>query len=284
MNDPLANLLARSFGELAGAVQPRLPARFELVAPFGGEVAVPPVQMGDQAAPGSPPVQVGDQVTLGSPPVQVGDQAAPGSPPVWVEPSPAPLASAIPPVERRQIPPLPVAPLAAWGQPPTTASELRRPSTMPPAAPERISPDRGVSEANSERTAPASLAGFVEPRGLPAPANAIDPPRLADVAAVSPASAVSFQPASVPDAPREPGVPAIRPFSAPAPVMPREPVAPPPREPAAPPHPPRITVTIGRVEVRAVPPPPPSSRPRPQPPAPRLSLDEYLRRREGGTR
>lgn len=261
MNDPLANLLARSFGELARAVQPRLPARFELVASFGGEVAVPPMQVGDQAAPGSPPVRV--------------------------EPSPAPLASAIPPVERRQVLPLPLAPLPAWGQPPTTCSELRRPSAPPPAAPERISPDLGVSEAHSERTAPASLADFVEPRGLPASASAVNPPRLPDVAAASPAvppaPVVSFQPDSALDTIHEPVAPDILPPSTPAPVMPREPGAP-PREPAAPTHPPRITVTIGRVEVRAVPPPPPSSRPRPQPPAPRLSLDEYLRRREGGTR
>lgn len=280
MNDPLANLLARSFGELAGAVQPRLPARFELVASFGGEVAVPPMQVGDQAASGSPPVQVDDRVTLGSPPAQVGDQAAPGSPPVRVEPSPAPLASAIPPVERRQVLPLPLAPLPAWGQPPTTCSELRRPSAPLPAAPERSSPDLGVSEAHSERTAPASLADFVEPRGLPASASAVNPPRLPDVAAASPAvppaPVVSFQPDSALDTIHEPVAPDILPPSTPAPVMPREPVAPM--------HPPRITVTIGRVEVRAVPPPPPSSRPRPQPPAPRLSLDEYLRRREGGTR
>ncbi|MGB9738183.1 hypothetical protein [Chloroflexus sp.] len=261
MNDSLANLLACSFGELAGAVQPRLPVRFEPVTPFGGEVAVLPVRVDDQVTPGSPPVQVGDQVT-------------PGSPPVRVEPSSVPLTSVIPPVERRQVPPLPVAPLPAWGPPPTTGSELRRPSTPPPAAPERISPDLGVSEVNSERTAPASLAGFVDLCGLPAPANAVNPPRLPDVAAASPASVISFQPASASDPPREPG--------APAPVMPREPVTP-PRELVTPPHPPRITVNIGQVEVRAVSSPPPS-RPRPQLPAPRVSLDEYLRRREGGTR
>lgn len=263
MNDPLANLLVRSFADqLPDAVQPRLPARFEPVGPFGGEVAVPPMRVGDQVTPGAPPVRVGDQVT-------------PGVLPVRMEPSPVPLASVISPVERRQVPPLPVAPLPAWGPPPTIGSELRRPSMPLPAAPERISPDLGVSEANSERTALASLAGFVDPRGLPAPANAVNPPRLPDVAAVSPASAISFQPASASDPPREPVVP--------VPVMPREPVTP-PREPAAPPHPPRITVTIGRVEVRAIVPQPSPSRPRSQPPAPKLGLDEYLRRREGGPR
>lgn len=274
MNDPLANLLARSFGEqLAGAVQPRLPARFEPVAPLGGEV--PPVRVDHQAAPVLPPVQVDDRAVPGSPlAVQ------------QVEPSPAPPASAIAPVERWEAPPLPVAPPLAWGQPPTIGSELRRTSTPHADAPAPSSADRGPSEANGERTAPASLARFVNVRGLPASASVVDQPRLPEVAAVlpamPPAPAVSFQPASVPDAPHQPAVPAILYPSTPTPVRPREPVASPPREPVAPPHPPRITVTIGRVEVRAIPPPPP--RPSPQSPAPKLSLDEYLRRREGGTR
>ncbi len=287
MNDPLANLLARSFGDqLAGAVQPRLPARFEPVMPLGSEAAELPVRVGDQVTPGSPPVRVNDHVTPELPPVRVGDQVTPGSPPMRVDLSQAPLASAIAPVERRQVPPLPVAPPPAWGQPPTIGSEMRRPS-MPPDAPERIWPDLSAREANGERTAPAGRADSVNPRGLPAPASAVDSPRLADVAAappaLPPAPVVSFQPDSTLDTLHEPVAPDILSPSTPAPVRPREPAAP-PREPAAPPHPPRITVTIGRVEVRAVPPPSPPARPRPPSPAPKLSLDEYLRRREGGTR
>ncbi len=281
MNDPLANLLARSFGEhLAGAVQPRLPARFEPVAPLSGEVT--PVRVDDRAVPGSPSA------------VQ------------RVESSPASPASAIVPVERREAPPLPVAPPPAWGQPPIIGSEMRSIPTSYSDAPAPSSPDRGPSEANGERTAPAGIARFVDLRGLPEPTSVVDQLRLPEVAAVlpamPPAPAISFQPASAPDTPREPPVaPATRHPVAPTPVIARKPVAPT--------HPPRITVTIGRVEVRAVPTPSspsrsrlqphvpvriavwpfrptPSSpsRSRLQPPTPKLSLDEYLRRREGGTR
>lgn len=45
-----------------------------------------------------------------------------------------------------------------------------------------------------------------------------------------------------------------------------------------------IRVTIGRIEVRAIhPPPEPPRRPRPVPAAPKMSLDDYLRSRNGGT-
>jgi hypothetical protein len=43
---------------------------------------------------------------------------------------------------------------------------------------------------------------------------------------------------------------------------------------------PVVQVTIGRVEVRAVPPPVPAASP--EPVGPRVSLEEYLRERRGG--
>lgn len=46
---------------------------------------------------------------------------------------------------------------------------------------------------------------------------------------------------------------------------------------------PIIRVTIGRIDVRAVPPPAPPQQP-PPPPAPGLSLDDYLKERNGGER
>ncbi len=46
---------------------------------------------------------------------------------------------------------------------------------------------------------------------------------------------------------------------------------------------PIIRVTIGRIDVRAIPPPPPTLR-QPSPPAPGLSLDDYLKERNGGQR
>jgi len=50
-----------------------------------------------------------------------------------------------------------------------------------------------------------------------------------------------------------------------------------------PPVPPSITITIGRIEVRATPPPPARSQPA-RASAPITSLDEYLRQRAGGDR
>jgi hypothetical protein len=52
--------------------------------------------------------------------------------------------------------------------------------------------------------------------------------------------------------------------------------------PAAPESAPSIQVTIGRIEIRATPPPPSNTQPRPGPPI--LTLDEYLRQRNGGDR
>jgi hypothetical protein len=50
----------------------------------------------------------------------------------------------------------------------------------------------------------------------------------------------------------------------------------------APAAPPTVKVTIGRIEVRAVPPEPPAARPEPAAPARGLSLHDYLKQRSGG--
>jgi hypothetical protein len=55
-----------------------------------------------------------------------------------------------------------------------------------------------------------------------------------------------------------------------------------PAEPTEPTEPPVIKVTIGRIEVRAVTPPAPIPQQRVKQPSPVLSLDEYLRLRNGG--
>jgi hypothetical protein len=57
-----------------------------------------------------------------------------------------------------------------------------------------------------------------------------------------------------------------------------------PREAAPPAAVPSVHVTIGRVEIRAVMPPAPEPRPAPAPSGSRLSLDEYLKRVNGGSR
>jgi hypothetical protein len=53
---------------------------------------------------------------------------------------------------------------------------------------------------------------------------------------------------------------------------------------AAPPSAPTISVTIGRVDVRAIADAPPLAAPRPRVAPPSLTLDEYLRRRDAGGR
>jgi hypothetical protein len=64
-----------------------------------------------------------------------------------------------------------------------------------------------------------------------------------------------------------------------------EPAAPAPAKPGATPEPPpTIQVHIGRVEVRAIMSPAPPPRPKPPRRGPTLSLDEYLKQRNGGQR
>jgi hypothetical protein len=64
-----------------------------------------------------------------------------------------------------------------------------------------------------------------------------------------------------------------------------EPAAPAPAKPGAMPEPPpTIQVRIGRVEVRAIMSPAPPPRPKPPRRGPTLSLDEYLKQRNGGQR
>ncbi len=69
-------------------------------------------------------------------------------------------------------------------------------------------------------------------------------------------------------------VPTLRPEAA---LRPTQPTPPRPIEP------PVIEISIGRVDVRAVSTPPPSSTPRVRSVAPLLSLDDYLRHKDGGT-
>ena len=47
---------------------------------------------------------------------------------------------------------------------------------------------------------------------------------------------------------------------------------------------PTIKITIGRVDVRAIMPAAPAPRPAPARPSPALSLEDYLKQREGGRR
>jgi hypothetical protein len=85
---------------------------------------------------------------------------------------------------------------------------------------------------------------------------------------------------SSPSSPPEPAIPPTSPLVTPPIVL--VPPLPKPDKPAAPSKaPPTIQVTIGRVEVRATPPPTPVPKKR-RHTAPVMSLDNYLRQRNGG--
>jgi hypothetical protein len=91
-------------------------------------------------------------------------------------------------------------------------------------------------------------------------------------------------PESVADHGRRPSTPAM-PVVQPHVTLYREPLVSIPSEVTAMPVPaPTIRITIGRVDVRAVVPATPAARPAPARPSPALSLEDYLKQREGGRR
>ncbi|WP_448337767.1 hypothetical protein [Chloroflexus aurantiacus] len=266
MNDPLANLLARSFGsELTDRVQPRLPSRFEVpVAPDHAYEAVLPAQ----------PTGVPDSAL---PPMPL---VVPAIPPPITSSAPGATAPATSPVHRDETPTPPNHLLAlptidgvpaTWGQSPTG-----------------VTPQLGVtrqmhvqSQVQTESAPRADLAITDNPPLHPA--RAAWPP--ADIAGESahyvapgePASAVGWSDTLRPKVDARP--------ERLEPVTPRIPVASAETGPSPAPRPPRISITIGRIEVRAVPPVTiPPAQPRSRLPRPALTLDEYLRRRDGGKR
>lgn len=260
MNDPLANLLARSFGsELTDSVQPRLPSRFEVpVAPDHAYEAVLPDQlpgMPDSALPPMPLV-----VPAIPPPIT---SSAPGA----TTPATSPVhrdETLLPPQHLLALPTIDGVP-AAWGQSPTGVT------------PQKNVPSQGQTESvlradptitDNHPLHPAQAAWL-----------------LADVAGESVHHVVPGEPASAV------GRSATLPPQGEArserlePVMPCIPAASAETGPLPTPRPPCISITIGRIEVRAVPPVTiPSAQPRSRLPRPALTLDEYLRRRDGGKR
>jgi hypothetical protein len=162
-------------------------------------------------------------------------------------------------------------PAAAHIEPPHTPSASDTPprdgadrSVWPaPAAPalviERVVVSEPPHPADAPRPAPPSLV-VAQPRVAPAPAD-IQPrphaPLTLDQLPINPRSA------SMQSARRS-----IPPSAAPQPATTAEPT---------------IHVTIGRVEVRATPQPAPAAKPT-SAAAPTMSLDEYLRARDGGRR
>ncbi|RKH49017.1 hypothetical protein D7Y23_18330 [Corallococcus sp. AB050B] len=235
------------------------------------EVPVTPARAPDSAAPARAPVSSREAQGEGAPAPLPGASAEGPRDAVRPEPEPLDVRS----MPREAVSPRRIASALRADEVPATSTrhrEAAEPGSRPipaPASPfseERLSAVRGAGprgpEAATERAAaltpeegrgaePASSRGGVRARGAEAPERGAEFPAAARVP--------SF-PVQAERGGSAHGVPA--PESAPAPV---------------------VQVTIGRIEVRAVTPPAPA-RPAPARTSPSLSLDEYLRRRNGGGR
>lgn len=260
MNDPLANLLARSFGsELTDSVQPRLPSRFELpVAPdhaYEAVLSAQPTGVPDSALPLMPP-----EVPAIPPPIT---SSAPGA----TVPATSPVhgdETLSPPNHLLALPTIDGVP-ATWGQSPTGVTpQMNVPSQGQTESAPRTDPavtDNHPLHPARAAWLPADMAG--------ASAHHVTPDEPAS--AVGRSDTLRLQAEARPER-LEPVTPRISAVSAETGSSPA-------------PRPPRISITIGRIEVRAAPPVTiPPAQPRSRLPQPALTLDEYLRRRDGGKR
>jgi translation initiation factor IF-2 len=169
-------------------------------------------------------------------------------------------------------------PLARPGGP--AAQPPPRPSTLAGPAGDRTVPGRWA-DARPAAADPTPGPAAAGPRPAPArEARPAPPPRPREQPPDRPAPPAVGRP---PAAGRPPAPAAVRPRVAPArpaarPARSGVPAGGRPRAAAGP----TIRVHIGRVEVRAVVPAAPAPPPRPaRPPGPRLSLEDYLRSRDG---
>ncbi len=249
MSDFLTNLLNRSLGASA-ALRPRLPGRFEAQ----GSPA--------NAVPGEPLAPPANAAPVSRAPATEAPNAHTSEPHHTAAPEH---------VQKLLVPPDPTRPREAAASKAPPAPEGPRAHAQPTpeivARVERMLEQPGA-EPRPRDKAPAQLAQeggeretVTAPPDAPGESRAVQPAREA----VAPAPPI------------------------PTPIAPQVRVAQPPAEPrlaeAAPASAaPRISVTIGRIDVRAVAPPLPAARSRLARPAPALSLDDYLKRREGGNR
>jgi hypothetical protein len=148
----------------------------------------------------------------------------------------------------------------------------KRPSSAQPLAREesRLIPRRRLVSEGAPRRGPAGEVDALPPDVLPE-----TPSREQRATSYPRPPAITTPKANPLEAARQPPVrgvlkPPEMPTEVPAPARAAR------EEPA-----PSIRVTIGRIEVRAIMPAPPAAS-APASPAPRLSLDEYLRRQSGG--
>jgi hypothetical protein len=270
MNDPLANLLAYSFGDgLAEAVQPRLPARFEPVVLPGGER-----ESFAQVSGETGEIPVSEQVVF---------PEIPSSLP----PTVSPQSVIAPPFDdmtsHRQADTQPVQRLtptvdgipSAWGQPPTAYP-------LHPDATTSAGLTTSAREVASDKPETAGIPTGVVPEERQPVFVRRHTDRVGQISEEVVPDKLKSRSGS-PDIQREA---ASIPELTDPPVAARVRSSPTVQEQGVPNHvhhAPRITIRIGRVEVRAIPvtSPPPATRSRL--PTPALSLDEYLRRRDGGT-
>lgn len=296
MSDYLSNLAARSLKQ-AEVVQPRPASRFAPSPHLKGwpsaerradlEIVDQEQALEADGGPTTPPLQSYDQrlecrlATVSQPVVE----------PMLPTSQPRRQPTPILPVERREIESVVSPAPPSQLQPPVQAG----PGPISPI--ERVVVDR-VSTAPSPPL-PAERV-VIERIGMPAPHPlsvtradplAQHPPVLAPLAEeVEIERVITSAPATpaviIHQSP--PNLPAVRPVSAGGVIAQPQVVSAPRREPAQPdpvrPEPaPVIQVTIGRIEVRAT---PPATRParsaRTTPPV--MSLEEYLRGRNGGSR
>jgi hypothetical protein len=294
MSDFLGQLIDRSFGR-ADSVRPRPVALFEPSQPASGNLVPPdvePYDAGDQVpAPASMPSNAAPAPRHMSPaaPSQAASTrplrmpspaptAQPDVPPAVIHYQVEPTAAGEPPALPRVAPPAMVEPTQHYGTRDVVvervleeARQASPPRTAAPTVIESTLLQPILREVVVERTAEAPPLPAATPRE-------VFPPHVLS-------ADVRDQAGSAPDAPRPPR--ALKPLTEAAPpvvVQPRMERR--RREPAAPETSisatrPTIQVTIGRVEVRAIPAPaPPGRRPHPQPTV--MTLDEYLKQRAGG--
>ncbi len=269
MNDPLANLLAYSFGYgLADVIQPRLPARFEPVGlPEGARASF------TQVSGETSEIPVSEQVVF---------PEIPSSLPPTVSPQSVIATPFNDMTSHRQMDAQPAQRLtptvdgmpSAWGQAPTAYPSH-------PDATTSAGLTTSAREVASDKPETAGIpTGVVREERQPVFVRR-HTDRVGQVSEeVVPDELKSGS--GSPDARRE--VASI-PELTDSPVASQVRSSPTVHEQRVPNHvhhAPRITIRIGRVEVRAIPvtSPPPATRSRL--PTPALSLDEYLRRRDGG--
>ena len=245
MSDYLKNLVERTL-DPSRVVQPRLASRFEPQAGTHGTFAAFDVETDDEASPAAPSVEARTETRR----THVTTQAD-GAPRAQSEHLPAPVDERRPDFSPRAPRPAPMSERAPG--PPLTSQTFVNKETPGPAGvtveagkgAAREETSRQVSDAAREPRPPAESVMTQTPRVAPR----VVEPRLSPVLRVS-----EVQPPIAPDDARlDEEAPTIR-------------------------------VTIGRVDVRAVAAPAKEARRAPEPPRPALTLEDYLRRRGGGSR